>query len=134
MYPSVKLVPSGKAIGLDELGLSWQAVTQVSWQAVTQVPCSECGSTVPHACPGRPRPEDATDYRLRLARLGPNKIQVVKILRDQFGVNLAIAVQWANNIPADLSPVLSKELAEEIRDALTHVGATVEMTPDWTTR
>lgn len=66
-------------------------------------------------------------YRVVLKSAGQNKLQVVKQLRDMFGVSLIEGKQFVEGAPCILARGLDREAAERMKLELESVGAQIEL-------
>ena len=71
--------------------------------------------------------EEKTEFDVILAEAGAEKIKVIKVVKDLAGLGLAEAKALVDGAPKTLKEAVSKEEAEEIKNKLTEVGATVEL-------
>lgn len=68
------------------------------------------------------------DYNVVMTSLGPNKIQVIKVVRERTGAGLKEAKDLVESSPpVTMATGVTKEEAELFRSALTSVGAEVEV-------
>lgn len=72
--------------------------------------------------------DDAT-YTIILKEVGPNKVKVVKIVREFLDVELKEAFGLVNSLPAVIKEKVSAKDAEHLRQLLEAEGATVELAP-----
>ena len=68
--------------------------------------------------------EEKTEFDVILKEVGPEKIKVIKVVREQTGLGLKEA---KDNAPKALKEGISKEDAEKIAAAFKEVGATCEI-------
>lgn len=71
--------------------------------------------------------EEKTTFDVVLTSVGQAKIQVIKVLREILGVSLKEANEICNKVPHPVKKGISQEEAEEIKNKLSAVGATVEI-------
>ena len=71
--------------------------------------------------------EEKTEFDVILANAGAEKIKVIKAVREITGLGLAEAKAVVDGAPKTLKEAVSKDEAEEIKNKLTEVGATVEL-------
>ena len=71
--------------------------------------------------------EEKTEFGVVLAAAGAEKIKVIKVVREITGLGLGEAKALVDGAPKTLKEGASKEEAEEIKNKLTEVGATVEL-------
>lgn len=71
--------------------------------------------------------EEKTEFDVVLKEAGAEKIKVIKAVREITGLGLAEAKAIVDGAPKTLKEAVAKEEAEEIKNKLTEVGATVEL-------
>ena len=71
--------------------------------------------------------EEKTDFDVILAEVGPNKINVIKVVREITGLGLKEAKDLVDGAPKALKEGAGKDEAEEIKKKLEEVGAKVEL-------
>ncbi len=71
--------------------------------------------------------EEKTDFDVILAEVGPNKINVIKVVREITGLGLKEAKDLVDGAPKALKEGAGKDEAEEIQKKLEEVGAKVEL-------
>ena len=71
--------------------------------------------------------EEKTEFEVVLKEAGAEKIKVIKVVREITGLGLADAKALVDGAPKTLKESASKDEAEEIKDKLSEVGATVEL-------
>ena len=71
--------------------------------------------------------EEKTEFEVVLKEAGAEKIKVIKVVREITGLGLADAKAVVDGAPKTLKESVSKEEAEEIKNKLSEVGATVEL-------
>ncbi len=71
--------------------------------------------------------EEKTEFTPVLAEFGPNKIQVIKVVREITGLGLKEAKDLVDNCPKPIKENISKDEADEIAKKLTDVGAKIEI-------
>ncbi len=79
------------------------------------------------AAGGAAAAEEKTEFDVVLANAGAEKIKVIKAVREITGLGLAEAKALVDGAPKTLKEAVSKDEAEEIKNKLTEVGATVEV-------
>ena len=79
-------------------------------------------------CPPLPAPSSPlAPPPLILKEVGPEKIKVIKIVREQTGLGLKEAKAVVDGAPAPVKEGVSKEDAEKLVAAFKEVGATCEI-------
>lgn len=71
--------------------------------------------------------EEKTEFDAILKDVGPEKIKVIKVVRELTGLGLKEAKDLVDNAPKPLKEGASKEECEKIAAAFKEVGATVEI-------
>ena len=71
--------------------------------------------------------EEQTEFTATLAEIGPNKIPVIKVVRELTGLGLKEAKDLVDATPKPVKEAVTKEEADKIRAALEGVGAKVEI-------
>ena len=71
--------------------------------------------------------EEKTDFDVVLADVGPNKMQVIKAVKDLAGLGLAEAKAFVDAAPKTLKEAVAKDEAENLKAKLEEVGAKVEL-------
>ncbi len=71
--------------------------------------------------------EEQTEFDVILKAAGPNKIQVIKVVRELTGLGLKEAKDLVDGAPKPVKEKVSKQEAESIRAKLQEVGAEVEV-------
>ena len=71
--------------------------------------------------------EEKTEFTIELAAAGPNKINVIKVVREITGLGLKEAKDLVEGAPKTLKEGVSKADAEEMKKKLEDAGAKVEL-------
>ena len=71
--------------------------------------------------------EEKTEFDVELTEVGPNKVKVIKVVREATGLGLKEAKDLVDNAPKTLKEGVSKEEAEEMKAKLEETGASVEV-------
>ena len=71
--------------------------------------------------------EEKTDFDVVLAEVGPNKINVIKVVREITGLGLKEAKDLVDGAPKAVKEGAGKDEAEEIKKKLEEAGAKVEL-------
>ncbi len=71
--------------------------------------------------------EEQTEFTAILAEIGPNKIPVIKVVRELTGLGLKEAKDLVDASPKPVKEAVTKEEAEKIKAALEEQGAKVEI-------
>lgn len=70
---------------------------------------------------------EQTEFDVILSAAGDQKIKVIKAVREITGLGLKEAKDLVDNAPKPVKEKISKEEAEQIKEKLAEVGATVEI-------
>src|SRR5699024_2866548 len=84
-------------------------------------------AAAPGAAGGAEEAAEQTEFDVTLEDIGGQKIQVIKAVREITGVGLKEAKDIVDNAPGAVKEGVEKEEAEEIKEKLEGVGATVEL-------
>lgn len=74
-----------------------------------------------------PAAEEQTEFTVVLKEVGPNKIPVIKVVREITSLGLGEAKALVDNAPSTVKENVSKSEAEEMVNKFKEVGATVEL-------
>ncbi|MCH5162200.1 MAG: 50S ribosomal protein L7/L12 [Clostridiales bacterium] len=74
-----------------------------------------------------PAAEEQTEFTVVLKEVGPNKIPVIKVVRELTSLGLGEAKALVDGAPSTIKENVSKNEAEEIANKFKEVGATVEL-------
>lgn len=74
-----------------------------------------------------PAAEEQTEFTVVLKEVGPNKIPVIKVVREITSLGLGEAKALVDNAPSTIKENVSKAEAEEMANKFKEVGATVEL-------
>lgn len=69
--------------------------------------------------------EEQTEFDAILTEVGPNKINVIKVVRELTGLGLKEAKAVVDEAPRPIKEGVSKEEAQRIADKMAEVGAKV---------
>ncbi|MQF69283.1 50S ribosomal protein L7/L12 [SAR202 cluster bacterium AD-804-J14_MRT_500m] len=72
-----------------------------------------------------PQVEEQTEFTVVLQDIGPNKINVIKAVRELTSLGLREAKEMVESAPKPIKESVSKDEATEIEKKLVEVGATV---------
>ncbi len=79
------------------------------------------------AAPAADAPEEQTEFAAVLTEVGPNKIPVIKVVRELTGLGLKEAKDLVDAAPKPVKEGVAKDEAEKIKAALEEQGAKVEI-------
>jgi large subunit ribosomal protein L7/L12 len=71
--------------------------------------------------------EEKTEFDVILADIGPNKIQVIKVVREITALGLKEAKDLVEGAPKPVKEAVSKEEAAELKKKLEDTGAKIEV-------
>ena len=71
--------------------------------------------------------EEKTEFDVELTEVGPNKVKVIKVVREATGLGLKEAKDLVDNAPKTLKEAASKEEADDIKAKLEAEGAKVTL-------
>jgi large subunit ribosomal protein L7/L12 len=71
--------------------------------------------------------EEQTEFSVVLKEGGPNKINVIKVVREITGLGLKEAKALVDEAPKAVKEGVNKDEAAELKKKLTEAGATVEL-------
>jgi|SRR4051794_28208083 len=80
------------------------------------------------AAPAEAAPvEEQTEFDVILKEIGPNKLQVIKVVRELTGLGLKESKEAVESAPNKIKTGVSKEEAESARAKLAETGAVIEV-------
>ena len=94
--------------------------------APVAVAAAPAGAAAPEAAAAAPA-EEQTEFSAVLAEIGPNKIPVIKVVRELTGLGLKEAKDVVDAAPKPVKEGVTREEAEKIKTALEEQGAKVEI-------
>jgi len=102
------------------------------WGVTAAAPVMAMGAAMPVAAAGDGAAaaapvEEKTEFDVILIEAGPNKIQVIKVVRELTNLGLKEAKDLVEGAPKPVREGVSKEEAEAAKAKLTEVGAVVEI-------
>ena len=71
--------------------------------------------------------EEKTEFDVELTEVGPNKVKVIKVVREATGLGLKEAKDLVDGAPKTVKENVSKEEAEDLKAKFTEVGAVIEL-------
>ena len=90
--------------------------------AVAAAPSAGGGSAAPEAVV-----EEQTEFSAVLVEIGPNKIPVIKVVRELTGLGLKEAKDLVDSFPKPVKDGVARAEADKIKAALEEQGAKVEI-------
>ena len=100
-------------------------VTAAAPVAVAAAPAAGGGAEAGGAPAGAA--EEQTEFSAVLAEVGPNKIPVIKVVRELTGLGLKEAKDLVDAAPKPVKEGVAREEADKIKAALEEQGAKVEI-------
>ena len=99
---------------------------QDKW-GVSAAPVAAAGPAVAVAAEAAPAApvEEQTEFDAILSEVGPNKINVIKVVRELTGLGLKEAKAVVDEAPKPIKEGVSKDEAQRIADKMAEVGAKV---------
>jgi large subunit ribosomal protein L7/L12 len=94
--------------------------------AVAPVAAAAAPSGAP-AAEAAPAAEEQTEFTATIVEIGPNKIPVIKVVRELTGLGLKEAKDLVDATPKAVKEAVARDEAEKIKAALEEVGAKVEI-------
>ncbi len=88
---------------------------------------SASAGVVVAAAAAAPAEEEKDEFDVELTEVGPNKVKVIKVVRDCTGLGLKEAKDVVDGAPKVLKEAASKAEAEEIKTKLEAEGAKVTL-------
>ncbi len=76
---------------------------------------------------GAAAPAEKTNFDVVLKAAGPNKLQIVKLVKDLTGLGLKEAKDMVDGAPKTIKEGLPKDEAENLKKQLADAGADVEL-------
>ncbi len=83
------------------------------------------GVVVAAAGPAAEAVEEKTEFDVELTEIGPNKVKVIKVVRELTGLGLKEAKEVVDNAPKVIKEGVSKEEAEAAKEKIEAEGAKV---------
>ena len=71
--------------------------------------------------------EEKTEFDVELTEVGPNKVKVIKVVREATGLGLKEAKDLVDNAPKVVKEAVSKTEAEDVKGKLEAEGAKVTL-------
>ena len=85
------------------------------------------GVVVAAAGAGAAAEEEKTEFDVELTEVGPNKVKVIKVVREATGLGLKEAKEVVDSAPKAVKTAVSKEEAEDLKTKLEAEGAKVTL-------
>jgi len=97
---------------------------QENW-GVSAAPVAAVAAVAAPVAEAAPAVEEKTEFDAVLTEVGPNKINVIKVVREITGLGLKEAKAVVDEAPKSIKEAVSKEEAEKIAAKMAEVGAIV---------
>ena len=85
------------------------------------------GVVVAAAGPAAAAEEEKTEFDVELTEVGPNKVKVIKVVREETGLGLKEAKDVVDNAPKVIKEAADKATADDIKAKLEAEGAKVTL-------
>ena len=85
------------------------------------------GVVVAAAGAGAAAEEEKTEFDVELTEVGPNKVKIIKVVREATGLGLKEAKDVVDGAPKVVKAAVSKEEAEALKASLEAEGAKVTL-------
>ena len=119
----LKLIEDVKALTVMELSELVKALEE-EFGVSAAAPVAVAAAAAPAAAAAA---EEKTEFDVVLAEVGPNKINVIKVVREITGLGLKEAKDLVDGAPKPVKEGVGKDDAEEIKKKLEEAGAKVEL-------
>ena len=86
---------------------------------------AEAGVVVAGPAAAAEEVEEKTEFDVELTEVGPNKVKVIKVVREATGLGLKEAKEVVDGAPKVLKEAVSKDEAEALKKSLEEQGAKV---------
>lgn len=116
----VDLVKELTVVELNELVKMLEEEFGVSAAAFAAAPAAGAAAAAPAE-------EEKTEFNVELKEVGPNKIAVIKVVREVTGLGLAEAKGLVDKAPSIIKEDVAKDAAEEIVKKFKEAGAVAEL-------
>jgi large subunit ribosomal protein L7/L12 len=115
---------------ISELSKALQDAWGVSAAPVAVAAAPAAGAAAPGGAAAAAAPaaaEEQTEFTVVLKEAGPNKINVIKVVRELTALGLKEAKDFVEAAPKNVKEGVNKEEAEAAKKKLEEAGATVEI-------
>jgi len=90
-------------------------------------PASAAVVAAPAAGAAQEAQEEKTEFDVVLQEIGPNKLKVIKAVKELLGKGLKEAKELVDSAPTTLKEKVSKDEADGLKSKLEELGAKVEL-------
>jgi large subunit ribosomal protein L7/L12 len=94
---------------------------------VAVAPGPAATGSAPAAVATAPAEEEKTEFEVTLKEIGPNKVNVIKAVREVTTLGLREAKELVESAPARVKEGVNKEEAQNVKTKLEAAGAVVEV-------
>src|ERR1700732_4919844 len=98
---------------------------QEKWGVSAAPVAAAAPAAAAEAAPAPAPVEEQTEFDAILSEVGPNKINVIKVVRELTGLGLKEAKAVVDEAPKPIKEAVSKEEAQRVADKMAEVGAKV---------
>lgn len=112
--------------GLSILDVSW-LVKQLEEEFGVSAAAPVAVAAAPAAADAAAPAEEKTEFDVVLKEIGPNKINVIKAVREVTTLGLREAKELVESAPKAVREAAAKEEAETVKKTLEAAGATVDL-------
>jgi large subunit ribosomal protein L7/L12 len=95
--------------------------------AAAPVAVAAAGPAAPGPEAAAPAAEEQTEFDVLLQEVGPDKIKVIKVVRELTGLGLRESKEAVDSAPSVIRKAVSKEEAQTSKAKLEEVGAIVQV-------
>ena len=120
----LEAVKSMSVLELSELVKALEEEFGVTAAAPVAVAAAPAGTATPEATADS---EEKTEFNVVLQEIGPNKINVIKGVREVTTLGLKEAKDLVEGAPQTVNEGITKEAAEEVKAKLEEAGAVVAL-------
>jgi large subunit ribosomal protein L7/L12 len=121
-----KLIEDVKALTVLELSELVKALEE-EFGVSAAAPVAVAAVGAPAAAAPAAAEEEKTEFDVVLKEIGPEKIKVIKVVRELTGLGLKEAKDLVDGAPSTVKEGASKEEAENMAAKLKEVGAVIEL-------
>jgi len=122
----LKLIEDVKSLTVLELSELVKALEE-EFGVSAAAPVAVAAAAPAAATADAPAAEEKTEFEVVLKEVGPEKIKVIKVVREITGLGLKEAKDLVDGAPKTVKENVSKEEAAAIEAKFKEVGATVEI-------
>ncbi len=122
----IKLIDEVKALTVLELSELVKALEQ-EFGVSAAAPVAVAAQAGPADAGAAAPVEEKTEFDVVLKDVGPEKIKVIKVVREITGLGLKEAKDLVDGAPSTVKEAVSKEDADQMAAKFKEVGATIEL-------